>query len=135
MINNSTGGALTYVGSVTDGAGGVDGLGAVTSFDLTTSGTQLYATSQHDNSISWFDVNSTTGALAFVGIFREGDNGIKVDLVPVVNVQVADSDSRIYVLGEDSDNNTTLSIFDRNASSGAVTFLTSIEEGRDGVQD
>ena len=59
---NSSSGALTYVGSVTDGAGGVDGLGAVTSFDLTTSGTQLYATSQQDNSIAWFDINSTTGS-------------------------------------------------------------------------
>ena len=95
-------------------------------------GTQLYATSQHDNSIAWFDINSTTGALSFVGIFREGDNGIS-GLSASRGVQVADSNSRIYVLGEDSDNNTTLSIFDRNASSGAVTFVTSIEEGRDGV--
>ena len=43
-----------------------------------------------------------------------------------------DSNSGIYVLGEDLTQYNP-SIFDRNASSGAVTFVTSIEEGRDGV--
>ena len=73
---NVSTGALTFGGMLKDGVNGVDGLLGVTSMTLTSDGDHAYVTGADDDAVSWYERNASTGALSFLGVLKDGVNGV-----------------------------------------------------------
>ena len=123
---NSTTGALTFVEFQQDGAGGVDGLAGAQSVTVSPDGNHLYATGADDDAVVVFSRNSTTGALTFVEVHKDGLAGVD-GLEGAFSVSVNPDGSFLYVASSFED---AVAVFSRNSTTGALTF---VELHRDGV--
>ena len=126
---NASTGALTYGGVLKDGLYGVDGLNGAISVTLSTDGNHAYVTAFSDDSVSWFDINASTGALTFGGLLRDGVNGVD-GLNGAEVVTISADGNHAYVTGK-SDN--ALSWFERNASTGALSYGGMLKDGVNGI--
>jgi cysteine-rich repeat protein len=112
-------GALTFVEVKKDGIGGVDGLANASSVIVSGDGLHVYATGQDDAAVAVFSRNGGTGALTFVEVEKDGVAGVAGIRRPRAIVLSPDGND-LYVAGEGSD---TVAVFNRNAGTGALTFL------------
>ena len=105
-----------------DGVDGVDGLSyaKVVSSD----GNHLYVTA---NAVSWYERNATTGSLTYGGILKDGMDG--VNGLNSANSVTSDG-NHVYVSGEVDD---AVSWYERNASTGALTYGGMLKDGVNGV--
>ena len=71
----STARALTDLGQLVDGAGGVNGLDGASAVAATRDGKHVYATASADNSVSLFQRDATTGLLTFGTAYTDGTDG------------------------------------------------------------
>ena len=122
---NATTGALTYVGVLKS----VNGLHGASSVTISPTGAHAYVSSAHDHSVSWFERNATTGALAYEGMVKDGVNGVD-GLARARHVELSPDGSHAYVVAENDD---SVSWFDRNASTGALTYGGTLKNGVGGV--
>ncbi len=118
---------------VTNGVGGVSGLKAVT--EVAVAGPHLYAVSYGDEvergSIVAFSRDAATGELTFVNRLQDGSGG--VDGLDGASALVV-YDDNIYVVSQSlTEGDNTLAVFQRNTSTGAVTFLELHRQGQLGV--
>ena len=63
-------------GRVPDGSFAVDGLSDSRSLTLSDDGKHIYATSYTDDTVNWFERNSTNGEFTFSGLARDDANGV-----------------------------------------------------------
>ncbi len=122
-------GTLTYVGSIKDGVGGADGLNHPQDVAVSPDGQFVYVTSSGDDAISIFARNASTGALSYVGIVRNGENGVSG--LDGASKLVVTPDGKSVMAGGILD--ASLVQFDRNATTGALTFVKKLVDGVDGV--
>ena len=54
----------------------VDGLNGAYSFTLSADGNHAYVTGNIDDAVSWYERNASTGALTYVGVLKDGANGV-----------------------------------------------------------
>ena len=123
---DSTTGALTFVEVQKDGLGGVDGLDSARSVTVSPDGNHLYAASQTDSAVAVFSRDSTTGALTFVEVQRDGVGGVD-GLNGGRSVAVSPGGKHLYATGFDDD---AVAVFTRDSTTGALTF---VEVHKDGV--
>ena len=126
---NQTTGALTYRGTLWDGLNGVDGLFSPRSVKFSPSEKHLYVAAAGDNSVSWFERNASTGALSFGGMLKDGLNG--VDGLDGAFQLTASPDGRFMYVVAVFDN--SVSWYERNASTGALTYGGMLKDGLNGV--
>ena len=126
---NSSTGVLSYGGVLKDGVNGVDGLDDPVSITLSANGNYSYITGFSDRSVSWYERNSTTGALTYSGILKDGVNG--VDGLNGAEVVTLSPDERHAYVTAKSDN--AVSWYDRNATTGALTYGGMLKDGINGV--
>jgi len=127
FARDAVSGALTYLGRVQDGVGGVDGLAGVAALALSPDGAFLYAASPGENAVAVFSRNAASGALAFVEVERDGIGGVD-GLAGALALAISPPPgNHLYVLGETDD---AVALFSRNLGTGAITF---VEVQRDGV--
>ena len=69
-------GDLSFVGILKDQVNGVDGLDGYGSVVLTPDESLAYISAATDNSLSWFERDATSGALTYLGILKDGINGV-----------------------------------------------------------
>ena len=104
-------GALQYINSLHDGVNGVDGLAEVCGVRVSKDGENLYAIGYEDNSISWFDLNKSTGAITYIGLLRDG---VSVDgMEEPFTIEIHPNDSLVYVISEEDD---AIAYFSRNSN-------------------
>ena len=116
---NSTTGSLTFVEVLKDGVGGVDGLNAAVWVTVGPDGRHLYGVGAFDQAVAVFGRNSTTGALTFVEIQKDGVAG--VDGLSGASAVVVSSDGKhVYASGSDD---RAVAVFSRHSGSGALTFI------------
>jgi len=127
---NVTTGALTFVESQQDGVGGVSGLQAPSHVAVSPDGKNVYVSSEGSDAVAVFSRNGGTGALTFVESKRDGVGGV-VGLAGAAGVVVSPDGAHVYVTGA-QDNAVT--VFSRNATTGALTFVESQQDGVAGVQ-
>ena len=108
---------------------GVDGLRNATSVVVSTDGKHAYATGYNDNALSWFERNASTGALVQKGIVKSGVGGVN-GLLTAMSVTLSPDQKFAYVVGQDDD---AVSWFERNASSGALIYGGTLQDGQGGV--
>ena len=113
---NSTTGALTYVEIKQDGVGGVDGLTGANSVAVSSDGKHVYAAGATDGAISVFSRNSSTGALTFVEVQKDGVNG--VGLSDVRAVTLSPNGNQVFAASRGEGE---IRVYSRNSSTGALT--------------
>ena len=59
-----------------DGVNGVDGLDGASNVTLSPDGNYAYVTGVHDDAVSWYERNASTGALSYGGMLKDGVNGV-----------------------------------------------------------
>ena len=126
---STTTGALAFVEVVKDGVGGVDGLNGAVWVTVSPDGKHVYTAGEVDNAVALFSRNSTTGALTFVEIHKDGVGGVD-GLAVVRSVTVSPDGDHVYAAGS-ADN--ALAVFSRNSATGALTFVTTSKDGVGGV--
>jgi uncharacterized repeat protein (TIGR01451 family) len=126
---NSTTGSLTFVEAQQDGVGGVDGLFIVTSVTISPDGKHVYTTSHGDDAVAVFSRSSTTGALTFMEVQKDGVGGID-GLFAAASVVVSPDGKHVYTasIGYDA-----VAVFSRNSTTGALTFVEAHQDGVAGV--
>ena len=125
---NSTDGALEWQGSIQEGENGALGLSDGSVLILSSDDQYLYVGSANEQTLSWFQRDQSTGGLTFTGIIRQGLNG--VDSLADMSSMSFSADGKLYVVSE---NNDTIGWFDRDATSGGLTYGGGIKDGENGV--
>ena len=126
---SSTTGALTFVEVRKDGVGGVDGLGGASSVTVSPDGSHLYAAGSVDDAVAVFSRDSTTGALTFVEVQRDGVGGVD-GLNGAKSVMASPDGSHLYAAGSVDD---AVAVFSRDSTTGALTFVEVHKGGRGAV--
>ena len=111
-----------------DGLNGVDGLGGAR--NVTLSADELaYVTGEQDDAVSWYERNASTGALTYGGMLKDGVNGVD-GLNGAYGVTLSLDGNHAYVTGHWDD---AVSWYERNASTGALTYGGMLKDGVNGV--
>ncbi len=126
---NPTSGALTYVGKVTDGTGGVDGLADVRGLAISRDGAHLYAAAYTDESVAVFTRDQVTGLLTFVEVHKDGSGGI-TSLGGAFGTALSPDGAHLYVA---SKLDSSVTVFRRNGASGRLTLVETHRDGSGGM--
>ncbi len=124
-------GKLTFLSSVKDGVGGVDGIAGVEDLVLTPDGKHLYAAGRADDAVAAFERDATTGALTFVEREKNGLGGV-TGLDRPLALDVSPDGMHLYVASGSNANfagSDALTLFTRDAATGALTFVEAYVEG------
>ena len=119
---NSSTGLLTSVEFQQDGVGGVDGLKDLVALTLSPDGSHLYTASgllSGEQAVAVFSRDSTTGALTFVEVHRDGEGGVD-GLKGAFSVTVSPDGGHVYTAGRDDD---AVAVFSRKSTAGSLTFV------------
>jgi len=120
---------LTFVAIYTDGVGGIDGFGGARGVAVSPDNLHVYAAGAVDDAIAMFSRTPATGELSFLGRIRDTDPGVD-GLDQALEITFSPNGANLYVTspGEDS-----IAVFNRNATSGLLTFGQVLKDGQNGV--
>lgn len=122
-------GALTFIDTVKDGVGGVNGLDGAIALAFSADGKNLYAAGDSENAIAVFAADASTGLLSFVEVQLEGVNGTS-GILGISDLVVAPDGKNLYAAGVSA---STVTTFGRDAVTGALTFQASVRDGENGI--
>ncbi len=124
-----TTGSLCYMECFKDGQGGVDGLKCALDVTVSPDGKHVYACGYKDNAVAVFSRDPYDGRLTYVERQKNGQDGVVYMKGPGV-VTVSPNGKHVYVgsIGHDA-----VVVFNRNSSTGELSFLTSYRNGIDGL--
>ena len=121
-------GKLTFVEAFFDGVGGVDGLGGARAASISPDGKHVYVPGNSDDAIAIFDRNTSTGELTFSDVFVDGTGSLGLN--GVVRATVSPKGKNLYSTGYTDG---TLPVFQRDTSSGELTYVEVMWDGIGGV--
>jgi 6-phosphogluconolactonase (cycloisomerase 2 family) len=125
-------GALTFEEVEVDDVGGVDGLRAAEFVTISPDGNHVYVAGSNDDAIAVFARDSGTGALTFRGVVRDGVGGV-TGLSRVRTLSLSPDGAYLYAVGTGFGG--ALTVFQRDAMTGALTFVEAVVDGSGGVED
>ena len=126
---NASTGALSYGGMLKDGVDGVDGLNGARGVTLSSDGNHAYVTGYYDDAVSWYERNASTGALSYGGMLKDGVDGVD-GLSCQKRVALSSDGNHAYVTAQ---NDNAVSWYERNATTGSLTYGAMLKDGMDGV--
>lgn len=126
---DSATGSLSFVSSVVDGAGGVDGLAGVRAVAVSPDGLDVYAAGYSDNAVAWFRRDPQSGVLVFGGCLKDGEGGVAL-LAGASSVAVSPDGSAVFAASYTDD---ALLVFSRDASTGGLAPASAFQDGAGGV--
>ena len=115
-------GALGFVEKQKDGIAGVDGLNGAESVIVSPDGNHVYVAGHFDNAVAVFSRNATTGALTFVEVQKNGIGGVD-GLGIAQSVAVSPDGGHVYVGATGIFFDSSVAVFSRNSSTGALSFV------------
>ena len=125
-----TSGTLTYQDHYVDGENGIEGLGGAFSVVLSHDNKNVYIAGKDDNAVAVFQRDLTTGALTFLEYHVDSVNGVD-GLGGALSVTVSPDNKNVYVAAYD---NAAVAVFQRDLTSGTLTFIEYHKDGYNGVQ-
>lgn len=105
-------------------------IGDVTAIALTNLGTHLYTASGSENAVGVYSCDPGTGALTFVESHVDAAAGTDDGLASPTGVATTGDGKCVYVT---SSTENKIAVFDRNAATGALTWVEVQEDGVGGV--
>lgn len=114
----ATGSELSFVEAHTTGVAGVTDLFHPNQCDVSSDGESVYVASNASHAVVHFDRDPLTGRLAFVGSYVDGQGSI-TGLENCAGVAVSPDGAHLYTAAQGAD---AIAVFDRNPSSGALTW-------------
>jgi len=121
-------GELDFLGSVVDGAGGVDGLGGASGVAFDASGGSVYVTGSTDGALAVFERHPASGQLDFLEVHVDGIAGVD-GLAGAAGVAVTPAGERVFAAGP-TDN--AVAIFVRSGD-GRLMPIAVARDGVDGL--
>ena len=82
-----------------------------------------------DDAVSWYERNASSGALSYGGVLKDGLVGVD-GLDGAYSVTLSSDGNHAYVSGYNDD---AVSWYERNASTGALTYGGMLKDGVGGV--
>ncbi|SNT18069.1 MULTISPECIES: autotransporter-associated beta strand repeat-containing protein, partial [unclassified Azospirillum] len=122
-------GALTYSTVLKDGINNVDGLDGAQSVTISADGKNVYVAGFNDSAVAVFTRDTSTGALTYASVLQNNVNNV-AGLSGAYSVTVSPDDKHVYVASYFFDG---IAVFSRDASTGALTFATTIKNGLNNV--
>ena len=123
-------GSLNQGGLLRDGSNGiVDGLKGARSVVVSPDDKSVYVTAYADNAVSWYEVNSTSGALTYKGMLQDDLYGVD-GLNSAWGMAIVEDGDHVLIAGA---NDMTISWFRRNELTSDLTFEGLLRDGTDGV--
>ncbi|HRQ63609.1 MAG TPA: beta-propeller fold lactonase family protein [Xanthomonadaceae bacterium] len=116
-------GELSFLARYVDGEFGIDGIGGVRRLLMGPGGNRLYAAGMLDDAIAVFTVNASSGLLTPSSLIRQSDAGVD-GLNGVSAIAWTANDSHLLAVATD---NQSLSAFARHPSTGALSFVATIQ--------
>ncbi len=123
-------GNLQWVERQKDGSGGVDGLRQILDVAVSVDGLHVYGAGYGEDEIAMFSRNVSDGSLTFIGRVRDGVGGVD-GIAGVASLTSSTDGGQIYAAGIDDD---AVAVFNRNSSTGDLTFVERHRDGIDGVE-
>jgi 6-phosphogluconolactonase (cycloisomerase 2 family) len=117
-------GMLTFVEAQFNGAGGISGLDDPRNLAVSPDGTALFVIGQQANSMVVFDRDPVSGQLTYQETFVHGTGGVS-GLDWPMSISVSHDGKNIYALAW---NSKSICIFNRDESTGVVTFAEAIHD-------
>ena len=121
-------GFLTFSEKIANGVNGISGLHIVFGIAISPDGKNLYAASHLENKLVAFSRDAITGSLTFVDAMTDDVGGVD-GLNGSFSVFVSPDGNNVYATGA-YDN--AVSVFNRNASTGTLSFLNFYQDGTNG---
>ena len=90
------GNPIIHGSTLKNGVNGVDGLNGAKGITLSPDQRHAYVAGYDDNSISWFEANSTTGSLAYRELLNDGGNGIIDGLSGAHDITISNDGNFLY---------------------------------------
>jgi 6-phosphogluconolactonase (cycloisomerase 2 family) len=122
-------GSLTFLENQVDGVDGVAGLSGPDAIAASPDGRHIYAGTNAGNSAAVFSRDMKTGQLTFVENHNDDTGGVD-GLASVMGCGVSPDGRNVYFAAY-SDN--AVSVFSRNDTTGALTFVEVVADGANGV--
>jgi 6-phosphogluconolactonase (cycloisomerase 2 family) len=123
FARNSSTGALTFLQTLRDGIGGVQGIAAAEGVAISPDGATVYVTGPDDGTVAVFARNPGTGLLTYL----EQHGGWLTD---TTSVAVNPDGTQVYATGRASD---SMVVFTRNTGTGRLTVREVHRDGLKGV--
>lgn len=120
---------LTFVEAQKNGISGAQGLGGVSALGVSAQGEHLYAAGTTENAVGVYTRSTSSGRLTFAQVLTNGVGGVR-GIGGARSVAVAPDGGHVYVAGGTE---SSIAVFSRNTSSGALTFFEIIQNGGAGV--
>ncbi len=126
---DATTGSLALEGGVRDGVAGVDGLDGAFGVAISRDGRHVYVAGVADDAVAVFSRDASSGLLGFVEVQRDGVGPV-AGLDAATSVALSPDGARLFATAGSDD---ALVVFDRDAESGALTFVQELREGVGGI--
>ncbi len=121
---------LEFIEQEKDRVNGVRGLNNVSDVIVSPDGNHAYAAGWLDNSIAMFNRDTTSGELEYIGRMRHGRNGVTRMRYPAA-LAFSPGGEQLYVV---ANRDNSIVVFDRNATTGKLSFVEYHRHNQDGVQ-
>lgn len=108
----------------------VDGLRGAHSITISSDGNNVYVASIYDNAVASFARNQVTGRLSFMAMLQDGVNDVD-GLTGAYSVGLSTDGKYLFVAGKYDD---ALAVFERNVTTGQLTFIEAVKDGQVGVE-
>jgi uncharacterized repeat protein (TIGR01451 family) len=129
FTRNPSLGELAYVGSLTNGVGGTNGLNGAYDVAISPDNQHLYVASNSDSALVALSRDMSTGLLTFIATYQDGVSTIN-GLGGARALTLSPQGKTIFVA---STNDNALSMFSRDPSTGLLNFNTAVVNNVGGV--
>ncbi len=121
--------ALTLLSTLVDGQDGVDGIEGASSMVASPDERFLYVSGQSEHAVAVFQRDAITGALTYVGVRRDGQDGITT-MAGARSLGVSPDGRYLYVSAITSD---AINVFNRDLVTGELSFAMAAVNASNGV--
>ncbi|HUT13356.1 MAG TPA: beta-propeller fold lactonase family protein, partial [Thermoguttaceae bacterium] len=122
-------GELSFVQTLRDGEGGVDGLWGAGSVAVSLDDNHVYVLGNKEDTLAAFNRDPTTGELTPLQVLKDNRDGVD-GLNSPWSLALSPDDRHVYVASQSDD---SVATFRRDVSSGELTFVQILRDGQGGV--